>query len=1131
MKKNISKYLSLFVILNAFITTPLTGLAKTNGIVDSTEYAQTETTNSVAGAQSVWTETTATAGSVGQEKSAESTSQKAPVENEGKQVDTDDSATLKRTQTDRIQQSEFIQSDEQQTRAPSDSTYSQDYGLNFIVDANLYDSNGNIVKETTGNSNNSAKWDFNIPSGSNVKAGDTVTVAVPEIFTIQKSADFDLLDSGDHVIGKASVNKDTKKIVITFTEYVEENTRNNITGSFSIFVLWDVSKIKNGANNTIDWGFKETSVYLKEVGPDTRLLTKSGRLSGDDDTLIKWTVTLNNSGLDITNAILEDTIGNAQNFMPETLSIIFFKSDGTIDRYENVNKTTVDITYDTTSFKIDFGDIHNKIFIYYSTRATDGGASKFYSNNIEFTGDNIQPQTLEAFTPETGGTGTGYTLTDLIVKKVWDDSDDQDGIRPEDVAVQLYKDGEEEGSPVALNSNNSWTTSFHNLDINAKYIAKEINVPAGYTENYDITIDADGVGVITVTNSHTPEVTTITGSKVWDDHDNQDGKRPESITVNLLANGQVAASKDVTAADGWTYGFTDVPQYQAGEAIRYTVTENEVSGYTTSIDGTTITNSYTPGKTSVTVTKAWADNNNQDGMRPNSIQVQLYADGKAAGEPVTLAEQTDWTYTWTDLDQKAGGKDISYTVKEITEVAGYTTVIDDTDKGNIVITNSHTPEVTTITGSKVWDDHDNQDGKRPESITVNLLANGQVAASKDVTAADGWAYEFTNVPQYQAGEAIRYTVTENEVSGYTTSIDGTTITNSYTPGKTSVTVTKAWEDNNNQDGKRPDSVQVQLYADGKAAGEPVTLAEQTAWTYTWTDLDQKAGGQDISYTVKEVTEVAGYTTVIDDTDKGNIVITNSHTPEVTTITGSKVWDDHDNQDGKRPESITVNLLANGQVAASKDVTAADGWTYEFTDVPQYQAGEAIRYTVTENEVSGYTTSIDGTTITNSYTPGKTSVTVTKAWADNNNQDGKRPDSVQVQLYADGKAAGEPVTLADQTAWTYTWTDLDQKVGGKDISYTVKEITKVAGYTTVIDDTDKGNIIITNIHTTKLTNPGLDSGLDSKKSNNGNPKVTPSNKTSVLPKTGEEATLIPVLSGILLSGFIAFTMIKRKKTEQ
>ena len=41
--------------------------------------------------------------------------------------------------------------------------------------------------------------------------------------------------------------------------------------------------------------------------------------------------------------------------------------------------------------------------------------------------------------------------------------------------------------------------------------------------------------------------------------------------------------------------------------------------------------------------------------------------------------------------------------------------------------------------------------------------------------------------------------------------------------------------------------------------------------------------------------------------------------------GSKTWNDADNQDGKRPESITVRLLANGEEKDSQTVTADEKW--------------------------------------------------------------------------------------------------------------------------------------------------------------------------------------------------------------
>jgi len=122
------------------------------------------------------------------------------------------------------------------------------------------------------------------------------------------------------------------------------------------------------------------------------------------------------------------------------------------------------------------------------------------------------------------------------------------------------------------------------------------------------------------------------------------------------------------------------------------------------------------------------------------------------------------------------------------------------------------------------------------------------------------------------GSEIVYTVTEDVVKNYTQNIDGTTITNSYTPGKTSVSVTKAWEDNNNQDGKRPDSVQVQLCADGEAKGESVTLSSENNWSHTWTDLDEMANQEEIKYTVKEVSIPEGYTCKITGTAEKGILL-------------------------------------------------------------------------------------------------------------------------------------------------------------------------------------------------------------------------------------------------------------------
>ena len=139
----------------------------------------------------------------------------------------------------------------------------------------------------------------------------------------------------------------------------------------------------------------------------------------------------------------------------------------------------------------------------------------------------------------------------------------------------------------------------------------------------------------------------------------------------------------------------------------------------------------------------WDDANNQDGKRPNSIKVQLYADDEKEGDEVELTDG-NWTHTWNDLPEKKAGKTIKYTVKEVGTVDGYTTNIDNSNTGNIIICNKHTPEKTKVEGEKTWNDADDQDGKRPKEITVNFFANGKKVAEKTVTKNDDWKYSLAN---------------------------------------------------------------------------------------------------------------------------------------------------------------------------------------------------------------------------------------------------------------------------------------------------------------------------------------------------------------------------------------------------
>ncbi|MEG0361482.1 MAG: Cna B-type domain-containing protein, partial [Longicatena sp.] len=711
--------------------------------------------------------------------------------------------------------------------------------------------------------------------------------------------------------------------------------------------------------------------------------------------------------------------------------------------------------------------------------------------------------------------------TSISVTKSWNDSNNQDGIRPNSVVVKLFADGTDAKQSVTLNEGNKWTASFTDLAEYKNGTKIVYTVKEEAVTDYTSTTTGDTTTGFIITNTHTPEKISVTGSKTWDDSNNQDGKRPTSITINLLADGVQVDAKTITEADGWSWSFTNLAKYKAGTVINYTVTEATVKDYQTKVTGYNITNTYIPGKTSISVTKSWNDSNNHDGIRPNSVSIKLFADGTATKQSVTLNEGNKWTASFTDLPEFQNGTKIVYTVKE-EAVTGYTsTTTGDTTTG-FIITNTHTPEKISVTGSKTWDDSNNQDGKRPTSITIHLLNNGKNVGSKTVTEAEGWKWEFTDLPKKEAGKDIVYTIIEEAVPEYQTTVKGYDITNSYTPGKTSINVVKSWEDNDNQDGIRSNKVTVKLFANGNDTKKTVELNAKNNWRASFTDLDEYKDKLKIVYTLEEV-QVDGYKSTIVNTDSNNVIITNTHDVETVGIKGSKQWDDKEDQDGKRPASITINLLANGKMVDSKVVSKEDNWKWNFTNLPKNEFGKAISYTVTEEAVPGYQTIIDGYNITNSYTPGKISINVVKSWKDNNNKDKIRPDSVTVKLLADGKDTKQEVKLTLKNNWTASFTDLAEYKNGTKIVYTLIE-TDVKGYNATITEDGKGNFIITNIHNSSKPIVPITP-------NDPNKPNTPStiDGNNNTPNTGDTTNSVLMIILFTISGFgIATGLNSRKK---
>ncbi len=646
--------------------------------------------------------------------------------------------------------------------------------------------------------------------------------------------------------------------------------------------------------------------------------------------------------------------------------------------------------------------------------------------------------------------------------------------------------------------------SFAGIPSGHAYILTETGVPTGYngTDAKKVTISYGAVSGDLVENNNvinTSKTTTITVEKKWEDGNDQDGLRPDSITVQLLADKGPAHEAVVITPDAegnWKYTWTDLELYYGGDQITYSVEEvNVPDGYESNEENFIITNTHTPATTEKTVTKVWQDAGDQDGIRPDSITVQLLADGTAYGEAVTIpaAAGDTWTYTWNNLPVNKEGEPIVYTVEELNVPEAYTA-----EAAGMTITNSYTPATRDITVTKDWVDGDNQDGNRPDSILVQLYANGEkVGEPVSLSAENGWVYTYEGLAQKANGTDIEYTVEELDVpEEYTVTINGFDITNSYDPKVTFVTVTKEWDDADNQDGIRPESITVYLYADGIGTDKSVVLNEENEWTATFEGLQAYHKGQQIDYYVVEA-EVEGYESVVSGSASDGYIITNTHEPATVSVGGIKTWNDNNNQDGIRPESITVNLLANGEKIDSKVVTEEDEWTYDFGDQPKYENGVEVVYTVEEEKVEGYTAETEGYDLTNTHAPELTQIPVSKVWKDTDDKDQIRPDSITVKLLANGEETGLVMTLSAKYDWKGTFAEIPVYENGVAIEYTVEEVA-VEGYTTTITGNAEEGFVITNSH-------------------------------AVTPDTGDHSNpgMYAALTGVCAAGLMAMLVLKKK----
>ena len=325
-----------------------------------------------------------------------------------------------------------------------------------------------------------------------------------------------------------------------------------------------------------------------------------------------------------------------------------------------------------------------------------------------------------------------------------------------------------------------------------------------------------------------------------------------------------------------------------------------------------------------------------------------------SGRTQKLSGANGWKYTFTDLPKYHAGKLVEYTVDEVNIPAGYTKTITGNVTDGFNITNTYTPEKVQVSGSKNWNDDGNAAGTRPGSITIRLYANGSEIDHKTVTEKDGWSWNWTGLNRYGADhKEISYTISEDAVDGYTSSISGYNVTNTVNkPQVGSVILTKVDATTGTAlagavfDLYRANNTKVGTYTTN--AGGVLRVDGLTFGDYYFVETKAPEGyaleSQRAAFTINAATTVSA---------PASVRVTNKPVDEKIGVSAAKVWDDENNTDGVRPSSVTFRLFADGVEIGSAQASEANGWTVSFGNLPKTRNGVAISYAVKEDEVGNY----------------------------------------------------------------------------------------------------------------------------------------------------------------------------------
>ena len=385
------------------------------------------------------------------------------------------------------------------------------------------------------------------------------------------------------------------------------------------------------------------------------------------------------------------------------------------------------------------------------------------------------------------------------ITKTWDDFNNLANVRPDSIKVQIYgtntegatTDGELLETVELTNQDetaedtNVWNKSV-TISSNYNYFyIKEVAADGSEIDSYALTqntltkvnLESQSLANRPSTYAGISDADILYVEKYWNDNDNALGLRPDSITLKIYKSDtddestkQYLDTIELTEEDEWFTGIyvgrQNIPEYLWVEEINtsnnYNMEYLYIGGYLQILNtinnvdfyNVELTNTIDLNFVNFNITKTWEDQNNIFGLRPSSIDIEIYGtntQGATTGgeliQTVTLrstdVSETDSNKWELTTPMIATEYDYFY-IKEANVPSAYAvsisalTKINTQDQGNEAEEQNIEPyrlmvKYFAILLYKEWDDNNNANGLRPEYVDFNIYYNTKnVEATKQL---------------------------------------------------------------------------------------------------------------------------------------------------------------------------------------------------------------------------------------------------------------------------------------------------------------------------------------------------------------------------------------------------------------